>query len=705
MKRQSLLASACPTVITAALLLPSAALAQTPSAQDSWVGEVVVTADRGSFTAPTVGTATKTPTPIEEVPQSIQALTRTFIEEQDLQSVSEALVNVSGMAPSKTREIVLQSPKIRGFDASYYIDGLAAYGLPSGVADPGTLINVERVEVAKGPTSTLYGGGTGAPLSGLINLVSRDPGQQPGLEVGVRFGSDATYGADINASLPVQDGAVRLGLAGSYETADSFLHSIDSKRYAVYPTLIAQLGPDTGLTLRGQLTRIEQQEYAGLPYALINSATVDRFAFAGSEDAPPTVINNRLFTASLNHSFGTQWEGTLTARRYDSDFSELSTFPFTGLPVAGTTYAFATAALPTEVEQTLLSASLLKRAGSGPITHQILMGVDYDEADYTAGLGFGFLGFIDYALPASNLAWPGPPALSDRQTDSMKTVAAYVQDQIGLGDRLDVTLGLRWSKVAITSHYESGGFAFVDTDKTYNRLTPRIGATYRLTDGVSAFAGYSEGFKGLVAAFGLTDPKPETSQSYEAGLKLVSPIKGLTGTVAAYQVTRQNVSTASPTNPFASIQAGEQRAKGVEADLVFEPGPAVSVLGSYAYTQAEVTKDNTLPIGDRLTRVPEHSGRVAVRYRFQSEALKGLEIGGGATAVSSRELTLPNSQSVGGSVLFDAQASYDLGRATIAVSIVNLTDEDSFEPYQYLARAVVTPAQPRSGFVTLRAKF
>ena len=75
------------------------------------------------------------------------------------------------------------------------------------------------------------------------------------------------------------------------------------------------------------------------------------------------------------------------------------------------------------------------------------------------------------------------------------------------------------------------------------------------------------------------------------------------------------------------------------------------------------------------------------------------------TAVSSRELTLPNSTRVGGSVLLDAQASYDFGLASVSLSIVNLTDDDGFEPYQYLARAIVTPTQPRSAFVTLRAKF
>jgi iron complex outermembrane receptor protein len=257
----------------------------------------------------------------------------------------------------------------------------------------------------------------------------------------------------------------------------------------------------------------------------------------------------------------------------------------------------------------------------------------------------------------------------------------------------------------VKSNYTSGGFPFVDTDKTHHRVTPRIGATYVVADGVSAFAGYSEGFQGVVAAFGITDPKPETSQSYEAGLKLFGPVQGLTGTVSVYQITRQNVRTADPVIPFASIQSGEQRARGFEADIIWEPSSALSILANYTYADAEVTKDNTLPVGNRPARVPENAGRVAVRYRFQDAALSGLEIGGGMTAVSERELTLPNVTSVDGSVLFDAQASYDLGAVTLGLSVVNLADEDSFDPYQYLAASIVTPTQPRSAFVTLKKTF
>jgi len=147
------------------------------------------------------------------------------------------------------------------------------------------------------------------------------------------------------------------------------------------------------------------------------------------------------------------------------------------------------------------------------VSHEILLGADYDKADYSAGLGFGFVGVVDYAHRATNPKFGAPPALSDLQTDAMSSAAVYVQDQIEIGEKLDLTVSLRWTSLDITSSYVSGGVPFVNTDKSYSRVTPRIGATYRITPGISAFAGYGEGFKGLVASFGLTDPKPETSQS------------------------------------------------------------------------------------------------------------------------------------------------------------------------------------------------
>ncbi|MNL34564.1 Ferrichrome-iron receptor precursor [compost metagenome] len=138
---------------------------------------------------------------------------------------------------------------------------------------------------------------------------------------------------------------------------------------------------------------------------------------------------------------------------------------------------------------------------------------------------------------------------------------------------------------------------------------------------------------------------------------------------------------------------------------MWEPTPAISLLMNYAYTDAEVTQDNTLPVGDQLPRVPENSGRIAARYRLLDGPAKGLSFGLGVTAFSARQITLPNTITVPGYATLDAQAAYDFDRFSIAVSAVNLGGRDAFDPYQYFGFPVVMPTAPRSAYVTVKARF
>ena len=681
------------------------ALAQPALAQEtpeSWTRDtVVVTGQTERVSAPTAATTTRTSTPIEEIPQSVQVLTRTLIEEQELQTLPGALTNVSGVTPTSTMQTVLMATLIRGFNVNYYFDGMPTYQLPPGIADPATLINVERIEVAKGPTSTLYGGGSGAPLSGLINVVSRDPGIEFGGSVGLRAGSFDTLGIDADLNVPLGESAA-FRINGMSEQADSYIDFIDSERYAIFPTLAWDISSDTRLVIRGRYNHLEQKEYAGIPWEIISS--IDPNQYAGAGDAPRTEIENKQISAFLTHRFSDTLEANFALSRYDSGYEEWASFPYG--QIAGTVYNFGNGYLPSDSKKTFATASLVARLGSEGFTHQLLAGVDFDDTDYFGAMYFNPVwATLDYA-DADPVAPFGPtPPLFFDQNDRLKTAAAFVQDQIGIGDRLDVTVGLRWTKLDIKSVINDGFFDYA-TDRTDDKLTPRVGVTYEIMDGASLFAGYAEGFQGVVGAGfnGLTSPEPETSQSYEAGAKFAAPIEGLTGTVSLFQIARQNVVTPDPVIPFAYLQTGEQRARGVEMDLVYEPSAALSVLFNYAYTDAEVRKDNALPVGDRLRAVPEHAGRLAARYRFDG-ALNDFEIGGGLTYTSERELTLPNTLTVGDLVTVDAQASYDFGPAQLSVSIVNLFNEDGFEPYQYFGGAYVVPTQPRSAFITLRNAF
>lgn len=687
--------------LAGALAAASPAMAEEAAPPSGWTPEIVVTGIRDGYAEPAAVSGTRTATSVEKIPQSVQSLTRQLIEDQDLQNLTDALVNVSGVAPTSQMQAVLQPTLVRGFKVNYFIDGIPTYQLPEGAADPATLVFVDRIEVAKGPTATLFGGGAGAPLSGLVNLVSRDPStEKPSVNLGLRGGSFSTWGGDADINLPLGEN-VALRVSGMGETSDSFIDHVSMDRYGAFGSLLVKLGSDTRLVIRGRYNRIEQTEYAGLPVELVSpSLVIDRNVFAGARDTPRTTVENKAITGTLTHSFSSKVQAEISVNRTTNNFDEWATFPYGR--IAGTTYNFGSARLPSDTQKTFVSGTLTAKLGDGGFRQTLLAGIDFDRTDYYARLDFNTAwGTVDFAKPLPAPSFGTPPAKFYDQTDRLKSVALFAQDQIGIGDQLDVALGLRWTRLIVDSDL---GF-FGKTRNSASRVTPRVGATFRLAKGISLFGGYSEGFQGVVggAFYGLA-PKPETSQAWEAGFKFTAPIKGLTGTAALYQVTRQNVLTAIP-NTFFYSQDGEQRARGAELDLIYEPVRAVSILFNYAYTDAKVTRATTIPVGDRLRAVPKHSARLAGRYRVLSGMLKGLEAGAGVTVVSERKLTLPNTAAIGGSTLVDAQGSYGFGPVTLGVSVVNLLGSKAFAPYQYLGGAYVTPVQPRSAYVTLRTRF
>ena len=430
---------------------------------------------------------------------------------------------------------------------------------------------------------------------------------------------------------------------------------------------------------------------------------LDRNAFPGATTGQPrTTIDNSLETAECRHGFSDNVRLTVTGRFYDSKYGEYGSFVYPNLlgpdPATPNAYPIFTIYLPTKVEEGTADAHLLVNVHALGGRQELLGGVDYDHTRFEGHLGFKGVpvGVLDLAQPNYTLSFGATPALTTFQTDRYETVAEYVQDQATYG-RFHLLGSLRFTHFRLRQTQQ--GY-----DTRYLRANPRLGGTFELVRGAALYAAYATGFRGAVNFIGLEPPKPETSRNAEGGLKLALNRLGLSGTLAAFQQTRRNVTTVDPVNPLYSIQAGEERARGAEADLLWEPTHSFSLLANYAYTQAEVTEDTTLPIGNRLPRVPRKSGRVAAHYRVQHGLAEGLSFGAGVTAFSRRQVYLPNTVSTPGYAVVDAQAAYRFGRYTVEASAVNLGNRHTFDPYEYLS-PVVIPIQPISAYITLKASF
>ena len=646
---------------------------------------------------------TRTPSPTIEVPQSIEVLNRTLIQDQDRRTLADALVNVSGVTPTKPEEILFAQPLVRGFPAEIYTDGLAMFGNTTTANDPTSLVGTEQIDVVKGPNSTMYGGGLGSPLGGLINVVSVWPEPRLGGYLGIRggnFGTIDPYG-DINVPLSSR---IAARFSGEYQRNDSWVDVVNGDRWSLQPAMSFQLGPKTNLFVQGRFNHRDQLEYSGIPATQAMAGQIDRNVFAGAPVGQPhTRLDNRMVTLELNHSFTDNLRWNTSARYYFSQANEHGSFILPAFappdPATPTVYPILTLDMSNNPVRegtfdTNLFASLRGLGGR----HGLLAGVSYDHTNFYSEMGFSGIpvGTQDLAHPTYTLKFgPATPA-NLFQTDRYQTTAVYGQDQATYG-RLSLTGSVRYTELDFREREQA-------TDKTYNYASGRIGGTFRVANGVALYAAYATAFRG---AFGLVvqqAPMPETSQNVEGGVKMALTRAHLAGTVAVFNQTRNNVATPDPVNFLYSIQAGQQRAGGAEADFTWEPVRSFSLLGNYAYTEATVTQDNAIPVGNFLQRVPRNSGRVAGRYRIQNGAARGLSFGAGVTAFTKRQITLPNTVAVPGYAAVDAQAAYDFGRYTLQGSAVNLTARNAFDPYQYFGFPVVMPNQPISGYITLKIR-
>ncbi|WP_428354958.1 TonB-dependent siderophore receptor [Methyloprofundus sp.] len=666
--------------------------------------------------------ATKTDTPIMEIPQSIQVIPKAVLRDQDLQTLGSAVENVSSVVAPKTTELLTSEFIIRGFKSQFYTDSMPTYGQGNG-ADPLSLVNVERIEVVKGPTSTLFGGGLGAPTGGLINVVSKQPLPEAQYIVSFRGGSFTTLNPSFDINQPLtEDDTVLFRLTGEYEYSKSYIDALENENFSIFPTIAFNFSPATQLIIRGQYSHVKFLEYSGLraegtiadvpgpdPY------TIPAYRYSGATDTPRSTVENAMVTAEFSHRFSSHVEASIQARYYQSTIDEFSSFTHTliidgvgdfGKP--GPSYLpYFSGVLPATVHEFVINPNLVIDFDTGfmtDVTHKVLFGLEYDNTRSQAQLGVFYDELDDIWLNVADrhddITYLGIKNgnISQAQDDRYQTIGVYLQDQMDISSRFHLLTSLRWTHVSVDE---------IGAKTTNSNVTPRVGAVFDMTDSISVFAGYGEGFRAVTALFGDT-AEPEESSQVEGGVKFDFFQYGLSGSVAGYQLIRENVVVPDPDGAFSSIQAGEQMSYGAEIDFLWEPLESLSILGNYAYTHATLTEhpDPELGVGDRLPRVPEHSGRVAVRYRFLEGIFEGLGIGMGITAMSNREISLPNTYTVDGFYRMDMQASYPLTKhLDLTINIQNLTNTQYYEPFLFLQDEVVSPGPPISAFATLTAHF
>jgi iron complex outermembrane receptor protein len=661
------------------------------------------------YRALTSVSATKTGTPIEQIPQAVAVLPRAVLDDQRPVSQADAFRNVSAVTAMPTNATPLGfAYKVRGFPADRYVDGLPNY---NDGGDFISLVNTERIEVLKGPAGILYQGGIN-PVGGIINSVSKLPTAVPTAEAGIMAGGFGLWNPwfDVNGPLD-KAGNVLFRMTGEFAQSRDYIDVIEHQRYSLNPTLRLDDHDGTAVTIQGRFTAQDKQDYSGLPGA----GTVDRSVFTvrpslypTDPNVPKTTSTYDGVTVRLDHAFNGFWSMNASTRVSHTTLREFVQFPTSAnpalspTPLFGSTFAYLNFDLPLDNREIASNINFIARGALGPTRNTLLLGADDDAVSDRTRVDVDFAGLVDLANPVfPAFAMPTTPAVNADNTYRNSGFTAQLQSDVW--ERLHLLAGLRLAHVRMQGMDAVAQSNFV-TDAW--KPLPRAGAVLDLARGISVFADYSQGFRGVPffnAGPAGTAPKPEEAEQIEGGLKLALP-SGFAGTLSYFDISRRNVMNLLPGAPFLAVQIGEQRSRGFDMDLTWQPIPGLAIIGSYAHIDAFLVQDQLYPAGNKLDRVPADSGRVWANYRFQSAPLRNVSVGAGFYAASRQATALDNLYFTPAFVTFDAKLAYEADHWSVALIGKNLADRRYYEPFPS-GLGLVAPAEPRTVYVVATAKY
>ncbi|MBD2303986.1 TonB-dependent siderophore receptor [Chroococcidiopsis sp. FACHB-1243] len=634
--------------------------------------EIVVTGEQEEtgYSVPNASTATKTDTPIRDIPQSIQVVPQQVLEDRNVRDVTQAVETVSGVVDAGTRSRIIRGFQQGGNFRNGYQDAPNVYILSSPIG------TIEQVEVLKGPASVLFGG---LEPGGIVNLTTKQPLSEPVYDLEFEVGNRNFYWPTVDLSGPLTtDENLLYRFIASYQSTDGFQDFVNTDQTTIAPSIALKLGERTNLNLYYEYTDFSGNPPEGSSALLSDGSLTPRNRYIGYPDFADEDISAQRFGYTLTHEFNDNWQIRNNFAALDADTKATSVYA-----TAIEDDRFATIeAYDTDYGYNIYfgQIDLLGKFNTGSISHQLLFGFDFN--DFTDD----YQGLFNTNLPVQDILNPNYDILEpeyepyfefENQVDSY---GLYLQDQIALGDRVKLLIGGRYDW--ISSSLDTIDFSILGnpTDESVRydgAFSPRIGLVYQPSDTISLYASYSRSFRAQTG-FASTPLgfDPTRGTQYEVGIKADFLDSRLSTTLAAYHLTKTNVITDDPNNPQFSIQTGEQRSQGIELDIAGEILPGWKAIASYAYTDAEVTEDNTFPVGNRLPGVPENQASLWTTYEIQKGSLQGLGFGLGLFYVGDRQGDLDNSFEIGDYFRTDAALYYRKGQFNAAINIRNLFDTD-----------------------------
>jgi iron complex outermembrane recepter protein len=637
---------------------------------------VVGLRNRRGYKLPNATTATKTDTPVIDVPQSIQIVPPEVLRDRKPRDLTQAVETVSGVLDGGNLYGSSASGRfIRGFrqDGNFrngYRDASDSYFINSSIG------NVDRVEVLKGPTSVLFGGGE---PGGIVNVVTKQPLSTPYAKVEMEVGNRNFYQPSVDFSGPLNaDKTLLYRFNGGYQSTNGFQDFVKTNQLSLAPSITWKIGDNTNLNLYYESNNFNGSPPPGYSALLSDGSLTPRNLFASYPELFNVNYGTQRFGYDVTHKFSEDWQIRNNLGGISSSNIENATI----FPTAISNNQFlslATYNIDYGRGNYFGQIDVLGKFKTGRTSHQLLIGFDFNSFNEYNNYLEGSLPVLDILNPNYNIAKPTySPFL--RTKGQANSYGIYLQDQIDLNDRFKLLIGGRYDIVSSKYEIDNFGTQGNTTDEPVRNtgaFSPRIGLVYQPSKNISLYTSYSGSFRAETGFSSATQEfKPSRGTQYEVGIKADFFDSKLSTTLAAYNLTKTNVATPDPTNPLFSIQTGEQRSQGIELDIAGEIAPGLKIIASYANTDARVTSDNATPIGNRLANVPRDQASLWTTYTIQTGDLRGLGFGLGLFYIGSRPGDLANSFELANYLRTDAAVYYRKDSFNAAINIRNLLDTD-----------------------------
>ncbi|HVS95908.1 MAG TPA: TonB-dependent siderophore receptor [Puia sp.] len=705
------------------------------------LAEVVVSANQRKLS---IGKIT---VPDRDLPQSSGVVTAGLIKDQQAIRLGDVVKNVPGVSLVQTRYGVNETYGARG-----YIIGITGgagggsifkNGLPANIAGMPEAATLESVEIIKGSTAFLYGSSSGGLI---INMLTKKPKYHFGGEISMNAGSFHQYKPVIDIYGPVSK-RLAFRLVGTYENDRSYRDEVSILRKYVNPSLLYTFGKTSTLIVQGEYLDAQLTPDPGvglLDSGRVLTNAIPRNRFQNVSWAYNNVSQHSA-SAEFKHLFDNRFVLNASASFQNTG---VDSYGVGNLNTAGKTGVIArplsrAAGIEKDYAAQINLEGKFRVAGTD---NHLVAGADLTSVTtltdafniYTSG------GALLKTYDTINLLNPSeyvqrtdiPAAVNTtRTTAPSNRTGVYIQDLIGLGRRLKLFAGGRYSyQVTVQTTIDSLATAARPATSTkgatpttrYNVFSPKAGLVIEPTANTSLYASYSNCFTTNtgVDIYGNSLPASVIHQ-YEIGAKNSLWNGRLSTTAAIYRIVNSHLAQQAPyladgvtPNTSANIKSlsGETTSDGIELgvngnvskDLYFVTGFA----WNYArFTHAPGGKGSNIE-GERLVNAPSGTANASVFYQFSNRPLKGLKIGASGFYTGSRYGGYNNTigQAVSGSrtvpltgfTTIDLSAAYAYHALVLQCKLSNI-----FNALNYLIHDnySITPIAPRQLMLTASYKF